>query len=95
MSRGRSDGSQQKHLVASVCVVAIFLGFLYVFGGSIFGSQNSGSSALEYGRSLKRLGSSYLGAEDDNDGNQDESSASFKQGEGEANIVSKSFPVCC
>jgi len=94
MSRGRSDGSQRKHLVASVCLVAIFLGCLYVFGGSIFGSQNSGSSALEYGRSLKRLGSSYLGTDDDNDGNQDQSSASFKQGEGEADIVPKSFPVC-
>ena len=53
MSRG-SDGSQKKRLVAAICVVAIFLGFLYVYGGSIFGSQNSGSSALEYGRSLKR-----------------------------------------
>lgn len=93
MSRG-SDGSQKKRLVAAICVVAIFLGFLYVYGGSIFGSQNSGSSALEYGRSLKRLGSSYLGAEDDTDGKQDESSSSFRQGDGEDNIVPKSFPVC-
>ena len=30
MTRGRSDGLQKKHLVASVCGVAIFLGFLYV-----------------------------------------------------------------
>lgn len=95
MSRGRSDGSQKKRLVASICVVATFLGFLYVYGGSIFGSQNSGSSTLEYGRSLKRLGSSYLGAEDDTDGKQDESSSSFRQGDGEDNIVPKSFPVCC
>ncbi|XP_014513346.1 probable methyltransferase PMT8 isoform X1 [Vigna radiata var. radiata] len=94
MPRGRSDGLQQKHSVAFLFIVAFFLGFLYVYGGSIFGSQNSGSSALEYGRSLKRLGSSYLGAEDDNGGNRDESLASFKQGEGEANIFSKSFPVC-
>jgi hypothetical protein len=94
MSRGRSDGSQKKRIFASICAVAIVIGFLYVYGGSIFGSQNSASSALEYGRSLKRLGSSYLGADDDNDGKQDESSSSFGQGDGEDNIVPKSFPVC-
>lgn len=92
MSRGRSDGSQKKRLVASLCVVAIFLGFLYVYSGSIFGSQNSGSSALEYGsKSLKRLGSSYLGGDADTDGKQDESSSNF----GEDEIVPKSFPVSC
>ena len=96
MSRGRADGSQKKRLVASICVVAIFLGFLYVYGGSIFGSQNSGSSALEYGsRSLKRLGSSYLGADDDTDGKQDESSSNLGQGDGDNDIISKSFPVSC
>ncbi|KAF1878285.1 hypothetical protein Lal_00046951 [Lupinus albus] len=91
MSRGRSDGSQKKRLVASICVVTIFLGFLYVYGGSIFGSQNSGSSALQYGsESLKRLGSSYLGGDDDTDAKQDESSSKF----GGDEIVPKSFPVC-
>lgn len=96
MSRGRSDGSQKKRLVASICVVAVFLGFLYVYGGSIFGSQNSGSSALEYGsKSLKRLGSSYLGADDSNDGKQDESSLSLGQRDGEDDVVPKSFPVSC
>lgn len=83
MMRGRSDGSQKKRVVASICVVTIFLGFLYVYGGSIFGSHNSGSSALEYGsKSLRRLGSSYLGADDDTDGKQDESSSSFRQEDG-------------
>ena len=94
MTRGRYDGSPKKHLVASVCGVAVFLGLLYVFQRSIFGSQNSGSSALEYGsKSLKRLGASYLGSDDDADSKQDESSSSIAQGDGEADIVPKSFPV--
>lgn len=89
MSRGRSDGSQKKHLVASIFVVAIFLGFLYVY----YGSKNSGESALEYGsKSLKRLGSSYLGADDDADGKQD-SSSSFGQGDSDNDIVPKTFTV--
>lgn len=94
MSRGRSDGSQKKRLVASLCVVAFFIGFLYVYHGSLFGgAQNSGSSALEYGsKSLKRLGASYLGSDDDADSKQDESS-SLVQGDGEDDIVPKSFPV--
>lgn len=95
MSRGRSDGSQKKRIVASICAVTVFIGLLYVYGGSIFGSQNNGSSALEYGKSLKRLGSSYLGVDDDNDGKQDESSSSLRLGDGEDNIVPKSFPVSC
>ena len=94
MTRGRYDGSPKKPLVASVCGVAVFLGLLYVFQRSIFGSQNSGSSALEYGsKSLKRLGASYLGSDDDADSKQDESSSSIAQGDGEADIVPKSFPV--
>jgi hypothetical protein len=94
MSRGRSDGSQKKRLVASVCAVALFLGFLYVFQGSIFGSQNSGSSTTAYGKSLKRLGASYLGADDDADSKQQEESSSLAQTDAvESDIVPKSFPV--
>jgi len=94
MSRGRSDGSQKKRLVASVCGVALFLGFLYVFQGSIFGGQNSGSSTAEYGKSLKRLGASYLGADDDADNKQQDESSSLVQGDTLADdIVPKSFPV--
>lgn len=90
MSRGRSDGSQKKHLVASIFVVAVFLGLLYVY----YGSKDSGSAALEYGsKSLKRLGSSYLGADDDADAKQDDSSSSFGQGDLDDDIVPKSFPV--
>lgn len=92
MSRGRSDESSKKRLVASVCGVAVFLGFLYVFQGSIFGSQ-SGSPA-EYGKSLKRLGASYLGADDDADSKQQEESTSLVQGDAVVDdIVPKSFPV--
>jgi len=94
MSRGRSDGSQKKRVVAYVCGVAIFLGFLYVYQGSIFGSQNASSSALEYGsKSLKRLGASYLGADDDSDSKHGDSSSRIGLGDGEDDILPKSFPV--
>ncbi|KAL9410887.1 hypothetical protein AB3S75_044626 [Citrus x aurantiifolia] len=85
--RGRPDGGQKKRLITSVFVVAIFIGFLYAY----YGSSNRGSSALEYGKSLRKLGSSYLGGEDDNDGKQDEAS---KFGDVEDDVVPKSFPVC-
>lgn len=95
MTRGRSsDGVQKKRLITSVCAVSIFLGFLYVYYGSIFGSNNHGASALEYGsRSLRKLGSSYLGGDEDNDGKQDESSMRFALEDGEDEIRPKSFPV--
>lgn len=95
MSRGRLDGSPKKRLVASVCAVAFFVGFLYVFQGSIFGGQNNGSSPLEYGsKSLKRLGASYLGGDDDaGDSKQDESSSLVQADGGGDDIVPKSFPV--
>jgi lipopolysaccharide export LptBFGC system permease protein LptF len=92
--RGRSDGVQKKRLITSVCVVAIFLGFLYVYYGSIFGSKSRGASAIEYGsKSLRRLGSSYLSGDEDTDGKQDESSTIFGQEDGEDNNTPKSFPV--
>jgi len=87
--RGRSDGGQKKRLITTVCVVAIFLGFLYAYHGSIFGSSNH---AIEYGKSLRKLGSSYLGGDEDTEGNQDESSH-FGYSEGEDDVVPKSFPV--
>ncbi|PIN06296.1 hypothetical protein CDL12_21152 [Handroanthus impetiginosus] len=81
MMRGRSDGAQKKRLLTSVCIVAVFLIFLYVF----FGSKNAGVSALEYGsRSLRKLGSSYL----------DESSVKLGLDDGEDGVILKSFPVC-
>lgn len=94
MMRGRSDGVQKKRLITSVCIVAIFLGFLYVYYGSIFGSKINGTSALEYGsKSLRRLGSSYLGGDDDTDGRQEESSTRFGMENGEDDVTPKSFPV--
>ena len=90
--RGRSDGSQKKRLIASLCVVGIFLGFLYAYYGSIFGSQGHGASAMEYGsRSLRKLG--YLGGDEDSDGKQDSSTKLFGQEDGEDDITPKSFPV--
>lgn len=88
--RGRTDGSQKKRLITSVCVVTILLVFLYAYYGSLFGSQGRG--ALEYGsRSLRKLGSSYLGGDDDDDGKQDDSSMKF--GDDEDGVTPKSFPV--
>lgn len=90
--RGRSDGSQKKGLLSSVGVVAIFLLFLYLY----FGSKSDGESALEYGsRSLKKFGSSYLGADEDTDLGNKQVETSFKLGldDGEDGIIPKSFPV--
>lgn len=86
--RGRSDGGQKKRLITSLCAVAIFLGFLYVYYGSIFGSSSNGASALEYGsKSLRKIGSSYLGGDD-------ESSTKSGLEDGDV-VVPKTFPVSC
>lgn len=93
--RGRSDAAQKKRLLVSVCVLSVFVGFLYVYYGSIFGSHSRATSALEYGsRSLRRLGSSYLGGDEDTDlGSKDESSTRFGLDDGEDDVMPKSFPV--
>lgn len=86
--RGRTDGSK-KRLLTTFFFVAVFLLFLYLY----FGSQSQGESALEYGsRSLRKLGSSYLGGDEESDLGikQDD----FKFGlDDEDGIVPKSFPV--
>ncbi|CAI0463957.1 unnamed protein product [Linum tenue] len=90
--RGRPDGAQKKRLITSVCVIAVFLGFIYFYYGSVFGSQGRGASALEYGsKSLRKLGSSYLGGDDESD---KEDGTKFGLEEGEDDSVPKSFPVC-
>ncbi|XP_051129347.1 probable methyltransferase PMT3 [Andrographis paniculata] len=90
MTRGRPDGRQKKRLLASVCLGIVFVVFLYFY----FGSNNAGESALEYGsRSLRKLGSSYLGGDEDSD-KQDDSSVKFGLDDGEEGIYPKSFPVC-
>ncbi|KAF4354147.1 hypothetical protein F8388_004159 [Cannabis sativa] len=90
MMRGRSDGTQKKRLITSLCVVAIFLCFLYAYYGSIFGSQSHGASAIEYGsRSLRKLG--YLGGDD---GSDDKQESLVKVFDGDDGITPKSYPVC-
>lgn len=85
--RGRSDEVQKKRLITVLVGAAIVLGFLYVYQGSIFGSQNSGATALEYGsKSLRKLG--WGGDED-----ADDISSKFSQEDGDDGVMSKSFPV--
>lgn len=88
MMRGRSDGGQKKRLIASVCAVALLLCFVYMY----YGSSNQGASALEYGRSLRKLGSSYLGGDDD-DNNGDNKQDGSVTSEEDSLAVAKSFPV--
>ncbi|KAK6940653.1 putative S-adenosyl-L-methionine-dependent methyltransferase [Dillenia turbinata] len=68
MTRGRADGAQNKRVVW-VLFAVICVGFLYAY------TRKSGSSAIEYGsKSLRKLGSSYLGGEEDADtGDEDDS----------------------
>uniref|UniRef100_A0A6N2KXJ2 Methyltransferase n=1 Tax=Salix viminalis TaxID=40686 RepID=A0A6N2KXJ2_SALVM len=84
MSRGRNDGDLKKRLITWIVVIAIICGCLYIY------SRNNGTSALEYGsKSLRKLGSSYLGGEDDGD------EASNKSGEDpQDDAMLKSIPVC-
>ncbi|XP_060186986.1 probable methyltransferase PMT3 [Lycium barbarum] len=90
MMRGRSDGAQKKRLWTFVGIGAVLVVFLYMY----FGSKSSGESALEYSsRSLRKLGSSYLGGDDNSDlsSRQDEK---FGLEDGDDGIIAKSFPVC-
>lgn len=92
--RGRADGAKKKQLITSLCVIGVFLVFLFVYYGSSSGSGH-GASTMDYGKTLRKLGSSYLGGDDDADasGKQDESLTKFGQEEGDDDFVPKSFPV--
>lgn len=83
MTRGRSDGTQKKRLIATICVVAIFLGFLYAYYGSIFGNQDS---ALQHGS--KSLSHYLMGNED-----SEESSTTTEQEDADDDVIPKSYPV--
>ena len=90
MTRGRDDGGPKKRLVASLLILVSFVCFLYAY------SRNQGSSALEYGsKSLRKLGSSYWGGDEDTDigGKQYESTSIFGGGENDAML--KRIPVSC
>ncbi|KAJ6773711.1 SAM-DEPENDENT METHYLTRANSFERASE [Salix purpurea] len=84
MSRGRGDGDQTKRFVTWIVVLSIICGCVYLY------SRNSGTSALEYGsKSLRKLGSSYLGGDDDGDETTNKSGE-----EVQGDIILKSIPVC-
>lgn len=65
-----------------------------MYYGSLFSSQSCSASSLKYdSRSLRKLGSSCLGEDEDNNKKQDESSTKSGQENGEDNVTLKSFPV--
>ncbi|KAL5730619.1 hypothetical protein ACHQM5_003420 [Ranunculus cassubicifolius] len=89
MTKGRVDGDQKKRLITFLCVVSVFVGFLYFYGSS-FGSQvHSGAS------SLRKLGSSYLGGDDNSDSDsKDETEAKLALDDGDDATLPKSYHVC-
>ncbi|KAL5998708.1 hypothetical protein ACLOJK_009653 [Asimina triloba] len=78
--RGRSDGAQKKQLVASLLLVGIILVFLFLY----------------YESFLRKLGSSYLVADEDTEfeGNQGGLSMKLELKDGDDSFVPKSFPIC-
>ncbi|MFS7903812.1 putative S-adenosyl-L-methionine-dependent methyltransferase [Helianthus anomalus] len=87
--RGRPDGSQKKRLLNTFVLLGAILLFLYLYSGS----HSEGESAIEYGsRSLRKLGSSYLGGDDESDLGRKQDEFKFRLDE-EDGIVAKSFPM--
>lgn len=86
--RGRTDEVQKRRLITSLCLVGIVICFVFVYYGSFFGSRvQRGTSTL------RRLGSPYLGGNEDADSKQNESSTALVQEDGDIDIALKSFPV--
>ncbi|KAJ8899326.1 hypothetical protein K2173_018300 [Erythroxylum novogranatense] len=84
MSRGRGDGYQKNRLWTGILVLGFIFGCVYLY------SRSHGSSALEYGgKSLRKIGSSYLGGEEESD----ESSTKLSD-DVEEYFILKSIPVC-
>lgn len=87
--RGRADGGQKKHLVPSICVILVILGFLFIYYGGHRGQH--ASAALDYGTKFsKSLG---WGSNDDEDATKSDDST-FGQEDRFENLSPKSFPVC-
>lgn len=91
MMRGR-DGGQKKHLVPSLCLIVLFLGFIVLYYGSFFGPRGQhANSALEYGSRISRS----IGWSNSDNGEVGKSEESiFGQEDGEDGLIPKSFPVC-
>ncbi|PIA45413.1 hypothetical protein AQUCO_01700746v1 [Aquilegia coerulea] len=90
MTKGKADKFKRTRLVSALCAVTAGLVFLFVYYGSSVGTQvHRGTSTL------RRIGSSYLGGDEDDDlGNkQDDSPFRFGQ-EDKENFLPKSYPVC-
>ncbi|KAL0918434.1 hypothetical protein M5K25_010443 [Dendrobium thyrsiflorum] len=87
--RGRVDGGQKKHLVPSICVILLILGFLFIYFGGHRGHHTS--TALDYGTKFSR--SLGWGSNDGGDATKTDESASGQE-DGDEHITPKSFPVC-
>ncbi|OAY65291.1 putative methyltransferase PMT8 [Ananas comosus] len=90
--RGRADAAQSKKLVTSLCIVIVFVGLLFLYNGSFFGSKGQpASGAFEYRNKISR--SLGWGSDDDGEvGKIDESI--FAHEGGDNNVRLKNFPVC-
>ncbi|KAI3984823.1 hypothetical protein MKX01_039440 [Papaver californicum] len=87
--RGRTNEVQKRRLITSLCLVGIVVCFVFVYYGTFFVSRvQRGTSTL------RRLGSPYLGGNEEADSKQNESSTALVQEDGESDIALKSFPVC-
>lgn len=87
--RGRAEVGQKKHLVPSICVILLILGFLFIYFGGHRGQH--ASVALDYGTKFSR--SLGWGSNDDGDATKTDDSA-FGQEDRDENVTPKSFPVC-
>lgn len=88
--RGR-DGGQKKHLVPSLCVVVLFIGFLVLYYGSFFGPRGQhANTALEYGSRISR---SFGWSSIDNREVGESKESILGQEGGEDGLIPKSFPV--
>lgn len=91
MMKGKPDKGRRTRLASTLCGVATVLVFLFVYYGSSLGSQVNHSTST-----LKKLGSTYLGGDDDDDpgSKQLESPFKFGQADEDEDFYPKSFPVC-
>ncbi|OAY67412.1 putative methyltransferase PMT1 [Ananas comosus] len=90
--RSRGDGGQKSHLVPYLCILLFVLVFLFLYGGSFFGSHGQHTiSAIEYGSRFSKS----IGWGNEENGEVGKSEESFYgQEDGGDNFTLKTLPVC-